>query len=242
MTITEFVEEIKKEKDHVVKMLRRLREHNPYDHYWKELLELSDHEDFFEPCLLQYWIGKKIKPERILEIGTRTGGSLVSLLSSYSEYKNTEVYSFDLWVENIHASFLSKIPLLRSLIKVLPANRSLAVNMVKQNLRLFSIPPSIVTFISGDSKNTVPSFFRDKPNLQFDYISVDGAHDPTTAYTDLNNVAAFIAPKGFLIFDDISPEGYNLLPVWEKFKEKYKNDFTFYETMHRKGLAWAIRI
>ncbi|MBU0756950.1 MAG: hypothetical protein KKF44_02705, partial [Nanoarchaeota archaeon] len=47
------------------------------------------------------WIGCEYKPKRILEIGTRTGGSLISLLCTYSQNdfkKIEEIVSFDLCV------------------------------------------------------------------------------------------------------------------------------------------------
>lgn len=241
MTINEYVSAISLEKDHIVNLVNQLHEHNPYDSYWGELLELSKKPDFFEPCMLQSWIGKNRKPKKILEIGTRTGGSLISLLSSYNSFEDVKVYSFDLWVENLRASFLSRIPVLRSVLRKLPLNKSLALNIVKKNLKIFSIPVSIITFISGDSKKTVPAFFRANPAIKFDYILVDGAHDAQTAAIDLENVASYITKDGFLVFDDIGPESYHLLSVWEKFKANHKDDFLFYENMHRKGVGWAIK-
>ena len=87
----------------------------------------------------------------------------------------------------------------------------------------------------------MPEFFNENPGLAFDYILVDGAHDAETAYIDLENVSSHIAPSGYLLFDDISPVSYNLISVWEKFKNKHGNEFQYFESMHRKGLAWAIK-
>lgn len=239
MTINETISEARLEKSQVISLITKLYENNPHDHYWRELLDLSRNDDFFEPCMLQYWIGKKYRPRKILEIGTRTGGSLISLLYSYSSFEQTKIYAFDLWKENLQATFLNKIPVIRVLIKKLPLNNILALRIVKKNLRLFSIPVNIIRFISGDSKKMVPAFFEENPELKFDYILVDGAHDAETAYTDLENVADHLAPNGFLVFDDISPLSYNLLPVWEKFKRNHTGEFDFFESMHRKGIGWA---
>jgi predicted O-methyltransferase YrrM len=241
MTTDEAIKSTRTLKPEVIKLLEKLFQNNKHDYYWKELLELSKADDFFEPCLLQYYIGKTYKPAKILEIGTRTGGSLIALLASYDSYKNVEVYSFDLWKENIQATWFSKIPVVRSIIKSSFINLYLSLKVIKENLALFSIPSQIITFISGDSKQTVPEFFKNNKELLFDYILVDGAHDPDTAYIDLENIGNHLAKNGFILFDDINPSEYNLLGVWEKFKNNHSNEFDFYETMHRKGIGWAIK-
>jgi cephalosporin hydroxylase len=241
MNVNEFVNLARLEKPAIVDNIMRLQKKNRYDHYWQELLRLSQDQDFFEPCLLQYWIGKNHKPARILEIGTRTGGSLISLLASYSSFKNVQIVSFDLWREAGNTIWLGKIPVIRALIKLFPFNKWLALHALKRNLRMFNIPIANISFISGDSRNTVPSYFRQNPDMKFDYILVDGAHDAETAYIDLENIAPYAASGGFILFDDISPASYNLIGVWNKFKDNHGHEFTFYESFHRKGLAWAVR-
>jgi predicted O-methyltransferase YrrM len=241
MDISEIIKEARLEKQAVTDFIVILHNHNPHDHYWEELLQLSKEDDFFEPCSLQYWIGKKFAPQNILEIGTRTGGSLIALLASYSSFEQVRVVSFDLWKENSNAIGLGKIPLIRWVIRLSPFNKILGLRTVKKNLRLFNIPVNIISFISGDSKNTVPLFLKKNQGQKFNYILVDGAHDAESASIDLENIASYVAPGGFLLFDDISPVSYNLLHVWINFKKKHMNDFDFYHSMHRKGLAWAIK-
>ena len=241
MNVNDFVTQAKLEKQALIDNIIRLQKNNRYDRYWEELLQLSTNPDFFEPCLLQYWIGKRYRPETILEIGTRTGGSLIALLSSYSSFENIQVVSFDLWRETSSTLWLGKIPVIRSLIKLYPFNRLLSLYTLKKNLRLFNIPFANIKFVSGDSRITVPSYFRQNPERKFDYILVDGAHDKETAYIDLENIAPHVASNGFILFDDISPDSYNLISIWNKFKEIHNHEFAFYESFHRKGLAWAIR-
>ena len=100
--------------------------------------------------------------------------------------------------------------------------------------------PCLVDIFS-DSKKTVPEYFHNNPNKLFDYILVDGGHDKKTAGTDLENISDHVAKGGIVIFDDIGPESYKLIDVWEAFKKKHENEFTFYEKYHRKGVAWAFR-
>jgi hypothetical protein len=111
---------------------------------------------------------------------------------------------------------------------------------VRRNLKLFNIPSDKIRFISGDSKHTVPEYFSAHPEEKFDYILVDGGHDEFTALTDLENVASYVSPGGIVLFDDIM-DSYNLIGVWNKFKEIHKDEFDFFEIMHRKGVAWAIK-
>ena len=242
MNLNETIEQAKQCKPEVFAILQKLHKTNKYDHYWSEVIEMSKKPDFFEPCLMQYWIGKNYHPKRILEIGTRTGGSLIPLLSPYSSFENVEIFSFDIWKENINATIFKKIPVLRFLIKRSFLNLILAHKVVKRNLDLFSIPSGIIKFKAGDSKKTVPDFFDKNPGLVFDYVLVDGAHDTETAYIDLENVSPHLAPSGYLLFDDISPISYNLISVWEKFKNNHGSEFQYFESMHRKGLAWAIKV
>jgi hypothetical protein len=191
-----------------------------------------------------------------LEIGTRTGGSLINLLSPYAEYDGIEVVSFDLWREYFSVTWVSRLltKLLGSPDGMSQRNisrkytrlfsgliRYLSTQKVRGNLAYFNIPSHFIEFISGDSKETVPAYFQQHRGKTFDYVLVDGAHDPETAMIDLENVVAHVAPGGFLVFDDIGPEGYKLGEVWETFKTNHQGQFEFYERYHRKGVAWAIK-
>lgn len=117
----------------------------------------------------------------------------------------------------------------------------LAIRKVKKNLIFFKIPIDNIEFISGDSKIAVPDFFRKFPDKKFDYVLVDGGHDRKTASADLENVSSHINKGGVIVFDDIGPESYKLIDVWEAFKAKHNNEFDFYEKFHRKGVAWAFK-
>lgn len=254
-----FAQAILGERERFLANAGKLRQADPNDSYWKDLAtpeKFTRDGLFLETGMLISWLGRTRKPKRILEIGTRTGGSLISLLHGYTPAEQqaiAEVVSFDMWRE-----YVSTTPLSAFFTKLLGRDRNLnvgerytglvkgtitnmATRKVKANLGLFGIDAGRIAFISGDSKVTVPEFFREHPGKLYDYLLVDGGHDAETAWQDLENVVDHCDVGGVIVFDDIAPESYGLLPVWERFREKHKEEFEFQEIMHRKGMAWAVR-
>jgi predicted O-methyltransferase YrrM len=259
----QITKEIVRTTPFVLNNFRLLRKIDPNDHYWSMFTDtdrLTINGVFIETAMVVSWIGNAFKPKTILEIGTRTGGSLIALLSNYQDFKNIEVVSFDLWREYFSATFISKkITRLKSRNKnndeftgninisekklrpFFSLIRNLSIHKVRRNLDYFNIPCSIITFISGDSKKTVPAYFNNHPGKKFDYILVDGAHDKETALIDLQNIADHVAEKGVVVFDDISDMSYNLMDVWIRFKELQKDQFDFMEIECRKGIGLAFK-
>ncbi len=247
----------------VLSNFRQLRKIDPNDHYWSlftDISKLTVNGVFIETAMVVSWIGKTFHPKNILEIGTRTGGSLIALLSNYQDFRDVEVISFDLWREYVSTTFFSrKITSLKSkrsqnseitgninisekkLRPFFPLIRNLSINKVKRNLDYFNIPSGILTFISGDSKQTVPGYFAKYPGRKFDYILVDGAHDKETAFIDLQNISGHVAKKGIIVFDDISDLSYNLMDVWVRFRELHGDEFDFIEIDCRKGIGIAFK-
>jgi predicted O-methyltransferase YrrM len=246
-------------KDLLVSNAKKLASLDPNDHYWKELINetgLARNGVFLESNMVESWVGTTKKPKRILEIGTRTGGSLIALLCVYSksDFENIEeVLSFDMWRE-----YVSTTPLSSFLSKLMGKKRNINISerftkwvgsyvqkastgKVLKNLAAFHIPTGKIKFISGDSTITVPEYFVKNPGKKFDYILVDGGHTVDIATKDLDNVVAHVDKGGIILFDDIMPESYNLMGVWNKFKEKNQHDFHFFEIFSRKGIAFAIK-
>jgi predicted O-methyltransferase YrrM len=251
--------DILKYKDLLLANGKKLAKLDPNDYYWQDLSNestLSRNGIFLESNMVESWIGATRKPKRILEIGTRAGGSLIALLCVYSksDFENIEeVLSFDMWRE-----YVSTTPFATMLSKLMGKKRNINISerftkwvgnyvekastdKVRRNLAAFSIPTGKIKFISGDSTVTIPEYFTKNPAEKFDYILVDGGHDIDTATKDLDNVVAHAASGGVILFDDIMPESYNLIGVWNKFKEKNKTNFDFFEIHHRKGIGFAIR-
>lgn len=204
-------------KQFVMNNVRILAPHNRSDTYYANMFRLADQDYFFETYQVIAWAGLHIRPKRIMEIGTRNGGSLVQLLSMYHRYDGMQVVCFDLWRE-------------------IGSPRA-----VRCNLRRLNIPTEIVEFISGDSRKTVPAYKQEHPHMRFDYVLVDGGHDREVARADFQNVFDMIDSGGILIFDDIGPESYQLIDVWREFQAAHPEQFDWYEKLWRKGVAWAIR-
>jgi predicted O-methyltransferase YrrM len=204
-------------KEVVLHTVRVLAPYNRQDYYYAQLLQLADGDYFFETYQVIAWAALRLHPRRIMEIGTRNGGSLVQLLSLYHRHDEMQVVCFDLWHEIG------------------------SPGSVRRNLRRLNIPVGVVEFIRGDSRQTVPAFKQKRPDARFDYILVDGGHEREVARRDLQNVAELIDPGGILIFDDIGPESYQLIDVWREFQAAHRAQFDWYEKLWRKGVAWAIR-
>jgi predicted O-methyltransferase YrrM len=259
LVIEKTIEEILSYREQFLQNAHRLHEQDPSDNYWRDLSDpaiLSRNGVFLESNMMVMWMAQQHKPKRILEIGTRTGGSLIALLCNYSEKDResiVEILSFDMWRE-----YFSTTPAAKLLAKLLRRKNNLnisekylrflgsyiqksATGKVVRNLKLFGIKADKITFISGDSKITVPLYFQKYPDKKFDYILVDGGHDEITAYQDLKNVVNYCDKGGYIVFDDICPESYNLIGVWEKFKKEHESEFDFFEIMHRKGIGWAVK-
>ena len=257
LATTDF-EKILSYKEQLLSNAAKLHRQDPNDHYWKYLSDessLARDGLFLESNMVSMWIGDTRKPKRILEIGTRTGGSLIALLCNYTpaDYNAIEcILSFDMWREYVSTTplmaFLSKLRGKKSHMNVSERYTKhfggyilrKSTNKVRKNLKLFNIPSDKINFISGDSKIMVPEYFKAHPEERFDYILVDGGHDEHTAYTDLENVAGHVLPGGIILFDDIM-DSYNLIGVWNRFKETHSGEFDYFEIKHRKGIAWAIK-
>jgi len=209
----------------IFSVLRTLKKVNPGDLYYENYLGhlAKRKEKFFDIYHFSWsWVIKH-NPQKILEIGTRTGLSLCQLLSAYINYdKIVKVASFDLFNDG----FISP-------------------GLVKLNLKALNIPQKIidmVEFVVGDSKTTVPKYIQDNAGIKFDYILVDGSHEVVDSKIDLENVRPLVEKGGVIVFDDIGPDGMNLKPVWEEFKENHNDEFEWHDNYDGKGIGWAVKL
>ena len=194
--------------------LRILHGVTPRDTYIENYKVHRDREGdyFFDIYSLAFWWGTYKRPKRILEIGTRSGLSLIQLLSAYTDFTDLRVCLCDLWNDGLCDP-----------------------DLIKKHLAYLSIPVEPEFYI-GDSKETVP-----KIEGEFDWILVDGDHSPEGAYQDLENAYKKIAKDGVIVFDDIVEfDGVKLMSTWNAFKQKYKERFEWNEDLHGKGVGWAV--
>lgn len=164
-------------------------------------------------------LSKIMDIENYMEIGVRRGRSLCML---GSQKKTANLYGFDMWIEDYHNS------------------PNPGPDFVNKELDKFDFQGK-VNFINGDSKTTVPNFFKENPNLFFDLITIDGDHSLKGAYRDIKNVLPRLKIGGAIVFDDISShEHIYLKKLWTK-EIKNKNNFYSYEFTDT-GLGIAVGI
>lgn len=206
----------------IFSVLRTLKGANPGDTYYENYLWHYNKrkETFFDIYHFSWARAIEHKPKRILEIGVRTGLSLCQLLSAYIDYSGIEKIVL---CDVFNDGFISP-------------------ELVKYNLKTLNIPvEEKLEFLVGDSKQKITEFKANNPGVQFDYILVDGDHTKEGAIADLRNVKDLAAPGGVIVFDDISPDGMDLLDVWEMFKSECQDEFEWHQDMNGKGLGWGIK-
>lgn len=208
----------KHEIEEIFALMKKLREINPgdtwEDNYRWHLNKRGD--SFFDTYHCMKRIGKEMNPKTILEIGCRTGISICQLLSNCPNQEGKKIYLFDVFNDG----FISP-------------------ELIKINLEYIDIQTSNIEFFTGKSEETIPKFKYDNPSLKFDYILVDGSHDRRDAKVDLDNVSNIVNPGGVIIFDDIAPDGCDLIDVWNKWKGEQGNNFDYFEDMNGKGVGVA---
>jgi predicted O-methyltransferase YrrM len=192
--------------------MRLLHGANPGDPYF----DPRHHQDWreagreVEKSLFEIWLYLRAPGPRILEIGTRTGLSLISKLAFVPREVRTTVFCLDLFVEQG------------------------SPQAVRRNLRRLRLSDEDVFFLVGDSKHTLPALVSELPALRFDHVLVDGSHEPADAFADLSHAFPLVESGGFLVFDDAGPTGagvagHDLLEVWEKALAPHADEF---ETRH----------
>lgn len=167
-----------------------------------------------------YAASRVLQPENYLEIGVRRGRSLCSVVRGCP---SVNIVALDMWITN-YADMDN------------PGPQFVLSELEKHNIK------GKVDFINGNSHITVPEYFKNHPQMQFDMITVDGDHSEQGAFEDLCNVIPYLAPGGVLVFDDIShPVHPYLLDVWKSALAKfpYLSGYEFTEMGY--GVAFAIR-
>lgn len=202
----------------VFNTLRILKAKNPGDTYYEEYLKHNAARPgkFFDYYHLLWALGPHWRMDNILEIGCRTGISICQFLSAMPDPAVPNVFLFDVFADG----FISP-------------------NLVKMNLKALNLPTEKVHFIVGDSKKTIPEFVTHEPFM--DYILVDGDHEKTAARQDLENVIPLLGQSGLLLFDDIAPDGCDLIDVWNDFKAAHAEEFFFHENLDGKGIGVGVK-
>jgi predicted O-methyltransferase YrrM len=165
-------------------------------------------------------ISKLLQPEVYLEIGVRRGRSMSMVIS---QVPKCTVIGFDLWIENYAGMDNPGEAFVRQELKRLGYNGT-------------------ATFVPGDSKVTVPRYFKGNSDSAVDLITVDGDHSERGARLDLENVIPHLKIGGVLVFDDTCNQSHKgLNDLWADLvcKDARFAAYTFNETGF--GVGFAVR-
>ena len=96
--------------------------------------------------------------------------------------------------------------------------------------------------LSGDSHRVLPRLFRERPELDFDLVTVDGDHSKGGATQDLGDVLPRLRIGGAVVFDDIShPHHPELHEVWRTAVKANRRYATWEFDDVGYGVAVAVR-
>lgn len=168
-----------------------------------------------------YGICKNIKVESYLEIGVRRGRSMCIVAAISPAAK---IVGFDMWIKD-YAGMENPGP-----------------DFVREELRKVGYK-SKVDLESGDSRYTVPKYFKNNTDAYFDLITVDGNHTRRGARIDLMNVIPRLKIGGIIVFDDISnPHLPDLKAVWDKVIAKSGRFLTYSFDEVGYGVSFGIKL
>jgi predicted O-methyltransferase YrrM len=159
------------------------------------------------------------RPANYLEIGVRRGRSAAVVGATCPQ---STIYGFDLWTPD-YAGAPNPGP-----------------DFVRSELRAAGHTGS-VTLISGDSRETLPAFLREHPDLYFDLITIDGDKSILVVASDFANALPRLKVGGIIVYDDL-PRQPLLRRVWEKVIRQDGRYVSWEFANAGTGVATAIRV
>jgi glycosyltransferase involved in cell wall biosynthesis/predicted O-methyltransferase YrrM len=190
------------------------------DYYALGQEKYGDHWLYADQLTILYAAAQLVEIKNYLEIGVFRGRS-ISVVASVANTAN--IFGFDLWVDQ-YAGLSNPGP-------DYVINQLSRVGFKGQT-----------TFLSGDSRITIPQFFNKNPDLMFDLVTVDGDHSIEGARFDLENVLPRVRVGGVIVFDDIChPMHLRLKEVWKEIVGANPDFATAIYTEVGHGVAVAVR-
>ncbi len=160
-----------------------------------------------------------IQPDNYLEIGVRRGYSAAVVAAMCP---SSNIYGFDLWTED-YADAPNPGP-----------------DFVRGEL-VRAGHQGTATFVSGDSRSTVPKFLTGHPDLFFDMITVDGVKSIRGAAFDFAHTLPRLKIGGVVAYDDL-PVKPLLRRVWNRLVCD-DDRFVSWEFLDgNMGVAGAVRV
>ena len=190
------------------------------DFYERGLALLGDDWGYMDIVSVLYAVAETGQPQNYLEIGVRRGRSACAVAAASPA---TAIFAFDLWQEGY------------------AGNENPGRELVRSELRKVGHTGELC-FVEGDSHVTVPRFFRERPDLSFDCIAVDGDHSVAGAWDDLRNVVTRLRIGGVLVFDDTAnPYCPGLDRVWADLLDADRGLAGYSYSGLGTGVSFAVR-
>lgn len=166
-------------------------------------------------------VSSEVHPKSYLEIGSRYGDSLLRVIMST---KLERIAIADIWDVSWFGPDSGSGTLF---------DRSHA--HIERMLTHFGFSPEQVTYLDGDSRDTVPTLLGKQT---FDMALVDGDHDfnkPDSFTTDMKNAWALVNPGGYMICDDVNEKHMH-----DKCEAFYKSQEDVAASYWRNGKKWGV--
>ncbi len=161
-----------------------------------------------------------LEPDSYLEIGVRRGRSMATVAS---RAPRCTIVGVDMWQED-YGGMANPGP-----------------DHVRGELEKVGYEGE-VEFVSGNSHEVLPRLFRERPELSFDLITVDGDHTRRGARRDLLDVLPRLRVGGALVLDDTRhPAHPGLHDVWERTVAADRRYATWEFDEVGYGVALAVR-
>lgn len=191
------------------------------DTYYREAMHrFGKHWRYLDISNVLFTAAKILQPETYLEIGVRRGRSACMVVRGCP---SVNMVAFDMWIQNYAGM------------------ENPGEEFVRQELTKNGHTGGI-SFINGNSHQTIPEFFSRYPGTLLDMITVDGDHSEEGAFDDLCNVIPYLSVGGVLVFDDIAhPAHPYLLDVWRRALARFPFLAGYEYTDAGFGVAFAIR-
>jgi predicted O-methyltransferase YrrM len=209
--------------DHVYEVLERLtdtKDHEASRVFYKfATAKYGTHWRYADLLTVLWAAATLIRPQAYLEIGVWRGRSAAVVGAASPE---CAIYGFDAWLEDYYGIDNPGPDFVRS-------------EMAKVGYR------GELTLISGETRQTVPKFLEEHPDLYVDLITVDGDKSIAGCASDLASTLPRLKVGGIVILDDL-PRVPTLRPVWDRLVRRDTRYATWEFEDSGLGVAAAIRV
>lgn len=210
--------------------------------YQRKVLDAWSHVELDAPLLLRkecmeqhiengspFWnihvalafVASRFQPLSYLEIGVRTGASMVQVLHNAAPERVTGV---DLWTGNY---------------ALLPNHREFTEGQLGR-YQYETGRKTNIELIQGDSHILLKNMITQ--GQKYDLITVDGDHSDQGAMEDLEDAYQLLYEKGIIVFDDIiHPSFKSLLEVIREFVRRHPDLQLVLNTSQDNGVALLLR-